>query len=262
MNVKFGEKLFKLRKQKGLSQEALAEALNTTRQAISKWENGQGFPETEKLLMIGNIFEVSIDYLLKDVVEHNKEGEEGYYVSREMAEGYLLSAQKIAKHIGLGFSFFALAFEPYLIFKQNSVFELLLIIIIATLGVVAFSSAGFDEGKYIILKKEVLLFDPNFSKELSIRYENIKRKYSIMMVISFCLLTVGFLAFGLEKKLDMGVLVPYYPIFVVLIAIGLYISVRTITIISAYQLLVKNEEYTSRFGFKLRQKARKKFDDF
>lgn len=52
----FGEKLFKLRKEKGLSQEALAEKVNTTRQAISKWENGQGFPETEKLLMIRKHF--------------------------------------------------------------------------------------------------------------------------------------------------------------------------------------------------------------
>ncbi|MFR1478453.1 MAG: helix-turn-helix transcriptional regulator [Acutalibacteraceae bacterium] len=42
----FGEKLFKLRKERGLSQEALAEKVNTTRQAISKWENNQGFPET------------------------------------------------------------------------------------------------------------------------------------------------------------------------------------------------------------------------
>jgi transcriptional regulator with XRE-family HTH domain len=58
----FGEKLFKLRKEKGLSQEALAEKVNTSRQAISKWENGQGFPETEKLLLLGNIFEVSIDF--------------------------------------------------------------------------------------------------------------------------------------------------------------------------------------------------------
>ena len=62
----FGEKLFKLRKEKGLSQEQLAEQMNTTRQAVSKWENDQGFPETEKLMMLGNIFSVSIDYLLKN----------------------------------------------------------------------------------------------------------------------------------------------------------------------------------------------------
>ena len=60
----FGEKLFKLRKEKGLSQEALAEQVGTTRQAISKWENNQGFPETEKLLQLSNIFEISTDYLL------------------------------------------------------------------------------------------------------------------------------------------------------------------------------------------------------
>ncbi len=54
--MEFGEKLFKLRKENGMSQESLAERLNTSRQAISKWENGQGCPETEKLLLISNIF--------------------------------------------------------------------------------------------------------------------------------------------------------------------------------------------------------------
>lgn len=86
----FGEKLFKLRKEKGLSQEALAEKLNKTRQAVSKWENGQGFPETEKLIMIGNVFEVSLDYLLKETAEQSNEKENGYYVSKEMAEGYVV----------------------------------------------------------------------------------------------------------------------------------------------------------------------------
>lgn len=65
----FGEKLFKLRKDKGFSQEALAEQLNTTRQAISKWENNQVYPETDKLLMLSNIFEVSVDSLLKENAE-------------------------------------------------------------------------------------------------------------------------------------------------------------------------------------------------
>lgn len=50
--MSFSEKLLQLRKEKSYSQEALAEKLCTTRQAVSKWENGQGFPETEKLLMI------------------------------------------------------------------------------------------------------------------------------------------------------------------------------------------------------------------
>ncbi len=60
--MKLGEKIVKLRKERGLSQEALAEQIGTTRQAVSKWENDQGFPETEKLLQLSNVFEVSVDF--------------------------------------------------------------------------------------------------------------------------------------------------------------------------------------------------------
>lgn len=60
------EKLYKLRKNSGLSQEQLAEQLNVSRQAISKWESGTAVPEREKLITISNYFGVSVDYLLKD----------------------------------------------------------------------------------------------------------------------------------------------------------------------------------------------------
>lgn len=60
------EKLYTLRKKSGLSQEQLAEALNVSRQAISKWEGGSAMPESDKLLALSNYFDVSLDYLLKD----------------------------------------------------------------------------------------------------------------------------------------------------------------------------------------------------
>ena len=63
------EKLYKLRKNSGLSQEQLAEKLNVSRQAISKWESGTAVPESEKLVTISNYFGVSVDYLLKDEEE-------------------------------------------------------------------------------------------------------------------------------------------------------------------------------------------------
>ena len=62
----FSEKLYTLRKQKGLSQEQLAEELNVSRQAISKWESGRAFPETEKLLAVSDYFGVSLDELMKE----------------------------------------------------------------------------------------------------------------------------------------------------------------------------------------------------
>lgn len=62
----FSEKLYQLRKQHGLSQEQLAERLNVSRQAISKWENGVSLPESDKLLAISRCFQISLDVLMTD----------------------------------------------------------------------------------------------------------------------------------------------------------------------------------------------------
>lgn len=72
----FSEKLLLLRRKKGLSQEQLAEMLDVSRQSVSKWESQQTLPEPSKIILISEIFEVSIDQLLKDdlsVVDQNTE---------------------------------------------------------------------------------------------------------------------------------------------------------------------------------------------
>ncbi len=73
--MNFAEKLSRLRVQRGYSQEALAEKLYVSRQAVSKWEVGTTLPETEKLIAISDFFNVSIDYLLKDNIQLN--GDDG-----------------------------------------------------------------------------------------------------------------------------------------------------------------------------------------
>ena len=65
--MSFGENLRNVRKQRGVTQEELAEILGVSRQAISKWESDGGYPETEKLLVISKTLNISIDYLLNDV---------------------------------------------------------------------------------------------------------------------------------------------------------------------------------------------------
>lgn len=64
-----GEKITKLRKEQNLTQEQFAEILKVSRQSVSKWERGDAFPDTEKLIRIGKIFDCSLDYLLKDEIE-------------------------------------------------------------------------------------------------------------------------------------------------------------------------------------------------
>ena len=67
------EKLYTLRKKSGLSQEQLAEQLNVSRQAISKWESGTSSPESDKLISISNYFNVSLDYLMKEDKDQSKD---------------------------------------------------------------------------------------------------------------------------------------------------------------------------------------------
>jgi transcriptional regulator with XRE-family HTH domain len=62
--MSFAENLQSIRKEKQLSQEQLAEKIGVSRQAISKWEQGSGYPETEKLITLSQEFNVSLDYLM------------------------------------------------------------------------------------------------------------------------------------------------------------------------------------------------------
>lgn len=62
--MEFGEKLQELRKQKGLTQEELAQMLYVSRTAISKWESGRGYPNIDSIKAIAKFFYVSIDVLL------------------------------------------------------------------------------------------------------------------------------------------------------------------------------------------------------
>lgn len=62
----FNDKFYQLRKKSGLSQEKLANQLNVSRQTISKWEVGDSTPESEKLVAISDLFNISLDELTKD----------------------------------------------------------------------------------------------------------------------------------------------------------------------------------------------------
>lgn len=66
--MEFHDKLYQLRKQKGLSQEELANRLNVSRQTVSKWELGDSTPDMEKLAAISNQFAISLDELVMDKI--------------------------------------------------------------------------------------------------------------------------------------------------------------------------------------------------
>lgn len=103
-----GEKLSKLRKEYNYTQEQLADILGVSRQSISKWESDIAYPETDKLIELGKLFDCSVDYLLKeDVIEKNGAQASGFTekveeISRKvMTDKNKGKAKKILKVIGI-----------------------------------------------------------------------------------------------------------------------------------------------------------------
>jgi len=71
--MKLPDKIIKLRKENGWSQEELAEKLFVSRQAISRWENGTALPDAQNVLQISKLFHVTTDYLLNDDYESDND---------------------------------------------------------------------------------------------------------------------------------------------------------------------------------------------
>lgn len=80
--MSFGNNLKLIRKEKGITQEQLAEMLNVSRQAVSKWESDSGYPETDKLLLLAGKLNVSLDFLMDNKPKDDNEQEEKAAVSQ------------------------------------------------------------------------------------------------------------------------------------------------------------------------------------
>lgn len=146
----------------------MAEKVNTTRQAISKWENNQGFPETEKLMILSNIFEVSIDYLLKDSESTDTQSTDGYYVSREKAESWILHEKNFSRRIAIGIGLMICSGVPLFLFGKNTVVGLICcaICVVIGFGIILATCLSDHAFEYKVLKQNALMFDHNYLDEL------------------------------------------------------------------------------------------------
>ncbi len=87
--MNFKENLKKLSKEKNISQEQLAEKLNISRQAISKWESGKAYPDIDNLILLRDIFNVSLDELIvNEKADKEKSINQEEYVSSDNKDSY------------------------------------------------------------------------------------------------------------------------------------------------------------------------------
>ena len=83
--MKLADRILELRKQKGISQEALADKFGVSRQAISKWESEQSTPELDKIVLMSDFFEVTTDYLLKGIEPVSEDNEKSRRIGNALS---------------------------------------------------------------------------------------------------------------------------------------------------------------------------------
>lgn len=160
-----GEKIAQLRRKNGWSQEELADKMEVSRQAVSKWESSQTTPDLERIMRLSSLFGVTIDYLLKDGAEPEiprPEAEEDTHIrliSLADAADYLSLRERASVQIASGTFLCILAFMPLLLLgaaaEQFQLSEALAALIglaslflLAAIAVVIFMRCGFHSAPY------------------------------------------------------------------------------------------------------------------
>ena len=125
--MNFASNLQKLRKKENMSQEALAERLDVTRQSVSKWESGASYPEMDKLISICKIFNVDMDTLVNgDVLEEKTQEKEIVINTKDLLDKFNTLMKKIVC------LFESMSFKEIIEFLVT-VFLLILIILVGTI---------------------------------------------------------------------------------------------------------------------------------
>lgn len=174
------DKIIQLRKKNGWSQEELAEQMDVSRQAVCKWEGAQSIPDINKLIQLSRLFNVSMDYLLKDEMEEvvyntalsdeetaNDVQSTKRFVSMEEANAFLKAKEETSGKIAFGVALCILSFSPLCLLAsaaENHLIPiseemaggigLILLLVIVASAVAIFIQCGMKTSPYEYLEKE------------------------------------------------------------------------------------------------------------
>ena len=203
----FADKIIKLRKKNGWSQEELANKLGVSRQAVSKWEAAQTVPDLNRILSLASLFSVTTDYLLKDEIENEEytsENEEktGRKISLSEANEYLALRKSSALKIAVGT--FLCTVSPVLLIllgglssphggigglseDSAGIIGLCVLFVVVTAAVVLFVLAGSGSAEYAFLEKEP--FETEYGVEGMVKNckKSFRAQYMRYNIIGICL---------------------------------------------------------------------------
>lgn len=188
----FNENLQNLRKMKGMSQEQLAEKLGISRQAVSKYESGNGYPETEKLIAICEIFDCSLDTLIKGKITDDSTGEKKKYenLQNRFSKGIAFGVGLILLGVTilLYFAGVANAASTAAIEERYAILGVIILLCCVVIAVPIFIMLGIEEENFD--KKHPQL--PHFYSEEEV--DNFDKKFIKAIAFGVALILVGVIA--------------------------------------------------------------------
>ena len=259
------DKIIRLRKTNGWSQEELADKMNVSRQAVSKWEAAQTTPDLEKILQLGNLFGVTTDYLLKDelVDEEFVEGVDETPIRKiSLAEANDYLEQRKNASVQIAIATLLCIISPILIFLLLAFSEctsipitenlavgigMVALFSLVTIAVVIYIRVGFKNAPYEFLEKEPFETEygvTGLAREKQKTYRNTYIKYNIFGTCACILSPVPLICAALSGK---GLLVMIMLCVTLLtVAIGVMFFIVAGVRWASMQKLLKEGEFSEK----------------
>ena len=265
----FADKLIRLRKKSGWSQEELAEQMGVSRQSISKWEGAQSIPDLEKIIKLAKLFSVSTDYLLLDELGDEQTeapalpGEEGpalRRVSMEEANAFLEIKAETAGWIAFGV--FLCILSPICLLLLAGLSEtpgsgisgglaaaigLTVLLVMVAAAVAIFVYSGGKTSAFEYLDSQIFETEYGVSGMVKERREQYRERYMRNNIIGVCLCILA--AIPLFSSAALEVDNPLLPVgllcaTLVTVAFGVRLLVRSGTVWGGFERLLEEGEYT------------------
>ena len=262
----FADKITDLRKKNGWSQEELAEKLNVSRQAVSKWEGAQSVPDMGRIVQMSELFGVSTDYLLKDELEQTDVSQETAQdsltrtVSMEEANAFLKTKEENARRVALAVMLCILSPAALILlggareagminWSDNTVggVGLIILILMVLPAVGLFVTSWQRISRFEYLEKEpveTLYGVTGMVRERKEKFQPVHSRYMILGILLCIASTIPLFASLIFGEEGSFVQVAGLAAILVLAAVGVLLIVRVSIIQGSYQMLLEEGDYT------------------
>ena len=260
------DKIMDLRKKNGWSQEELAEKLNVSRQAVSKWEGAQSIPDMGRIIQLSELFGVSTDYLLKDELEQTVESQETTpdslirTVSMEEANAFLKTKEENARRVALAVMLCILSPAALILlggareagminWSDNTVGGVgLIILILMVLPAVGLFVASWQRiSRFEYLEKEpveTLYGVTGMVRERKEKFQPVHSRHMILGILLCIASTIPLFVSLIFDEEGSFVQVAGLAAILLLAAVGVLLIVRVSIIQGSYQMLLEEGDYT------------------